>query len=174
MSLFHLLKQRRARVLFVCKGNTFRSRMAEGFAKAKGADLIDAFSAGMIPGNTPSRTVQRLMLERGVELTPDIPRRLTEAEMARYDLVVNLTDSPLPASRVRVLSLPVSDPVRKTPDEQRDIRDRIEHLIDMLIAQFRQAREEWIWDIPENQPDPVAAVPAGAPAPMRKWASTAR
>src|SRR2546428_11801684 len=38
------------RVLFVCIGNSCRSQMAEGFARAYGSDVMVARSAGLSPG----------------------------------------------------------------------------------------------------------------------------
>src|ERR1700682_6833223 len=37
------------RVLFVCIGNSCRSQMAEAFARAYGADIMEAQSAGVNP-----------------------------------------------------------------------------------------------------------------------------
>ena len=37
------------RVLFVCVGNACRSQMAEGFAHAYGADVMEPHSAGLAP-----------------------------------------------------------------------------------------------------------------------------
>jgi hypothetical protein len=42
--------------------------------------------------------------------------------------------------------MPVSDRVHRDAASQREIRDRIEHRVDMLITNFRQARDEQTWD----------------------------
>ena len=40
---------RKKRVLFVCIGNSCRSQMAEAFARAYGADIMEVQSAGVSP-----------------------------------------------------------------------------------------------------------------------------
>nr|WP_238524746.1 hypothetical protein [Halanaerobium hydrogeniformans] len=39
------------KVAFVCIGNSCRSQMAEGFARAYGSDVLDVYSAGTDPAD---------------------------------------------------------------------------------------------------------------------------
>jgi arsenate reductase len=59
---------RRYRVLFVCIGNSCRSQMAEGFAKAYGDDILAARSAGLNPCEMVSPVTVQLMAEKGISL----------------------------------------------------------------------------------------------------------
>ena len=51
------------RVLFVCIGNSCRSQMAEAFAQAYGADIMEVQSAGVSPGHL-HRTAHQADAER--------------------------------------------------------------------------------------------------------------
>ena len=46
------MSQHLKRVLFVCIGNSCRSQMAEGFARAYGSDVMAPASAGLAPART--------------------------------------------------------------------------------------------------------------------------
>ena len=47
------------RVLFVCIGNSCRSQMAEAFARAYGADIMEVQSAGVSPATMASSVAVR-------------------------------------------------------------------------------------------------------------------
>ena len=58
----------RTRVLFLCTGNSCRSQIAEGYARALRADTIEAYSAGIVAhGQNPNAI--RVMAEDGVDIT---------------------------------------------------------------------------------------------------------
>lgn len=70
-------------VAFVCIHNSCRSIMAEGFAKALGADVMEAYSAGteVYPG--PKPMALEVMEDRGIDMShasskllSDIPQEL--------------------------------------------------------------------------------------------------
>jgi arsenate reductase len=166
MHLFHVLKERRARVLFVCLGNTYRSKMAETFANAYGNDVIEADSAGFTPAAKASQTAQRLMMEKGLAMAENKPRRWSPAELDGYDLIVNLCEYGLPKTPVPVLKIPVPDPVGKPEEERREIRDHIEVVVRTMLEQFRQPREEWPWNM-----GPVEEAEPENPATLFWWRS---
>lgn len=155
MLLFHVLKQRRARILFVCLGNSYRSRMAETFANAYGSDIVEAGSAGFIPAKKGSETARRLMKEKGLAIEESPPRKWSPSELETYDLIINMCEFGLPKTAVPVIKTPFADPVGKPEDERRDIRDRIEILVQVMLLQFRQARDEWPWNL-QFAPEPGA------------------
>ncbi len=107
MTLFQKLKQRNARVLFVCIGNASPSQMAAGFANAYGADVLDADSAGIRPANRISRTMQELMQEKQIEIRGNEPRRLDALDLIGFDLIVNLTEYALPPASAQVIRIPL-------------------------------------------------------------------
>jgi arsenate reductase len=55
-------------VLFLCTGNSCRSQIAEGYARALRADVIEAYSAGIVAhGQNPLAI--RVMAEDGIDIT---------------------------------------------------------------------------------------------------------
>jgi arsenate reductase len=59
---------KRTKVLFLCTGNSCRSQIAEGYARALKADVIEAFSAGIVAhGQNPNAIT--VMAEDGVDIT---------------------------------------------------------------------------------------------------------
>jgi arsenate reductase (thioredoxin) len=129
------------KVLFVCIGNICRSPMAEAMARKYGSDILEPSSAGLMPAlmNTPfTRTV---LTEKNVELGEHLPRRFRDADLRDYDLIVNMSGSPLP----RNLGIPVEDwnvddPMGKTEDDFRKTRETIEMLVMRLILRARMGK----------------------------------
>jgi arsenate reductase (thioredoxin) len=140
MTLFDKVKLRNARVLFVCLGNACRSQMAEAFANAYGSDVLDADSAGIRPASRISRTTQKLMLEKQIEISGKEPRKVDVLDLIGVDLIVNLSGYAIPPASAQVISIPVRDPVGKNEQMHREIRDQIEQAVRSLITQLRLAR----------------------------------
>jgi arsenate reductase len=55
----------KARILFVCTGNSARSQMAEGLARALAAPNVEVASAGTHPGGVSPFAIEALR-ERGL------------------------------------------------------------------------------------------------------------
>lgn len=136
----------RVRVLFLCTGNSCRSQMAEGFAKALRGDVVDAHSAGTHPqGLNP--LAARAMAEVGIDLSSHASKRPEEIGGA-FDLVVTVCDAAaeacpsLPGSRA--IHVPFDDPPRltaKAADDEgamesyRRVRDEIRRFIESFDFQ---------------------------------------
>ena len=58
----------RAKVIFLCTGNSARSQMAEGFLRAYAGSLFDVYSAGIQPKGSILPDVYTVMKERGLTL----------------------------------------------------------------------------------------------------------
>lgn len=58
----------KAKVLFLCTGNSARSQMAEGLLREKAGDRLEAFSAGLEPEPVKPLAV-RAMAEIGVDIS---------------------------------------------------------------------------------------------------------
>src|SRR5579871_2557108 len=56
------------RVLFVCIGNSCRSQMAEGFARAYGSDIMDSQSAGLSPATVIAPLTRQVLGEKNVKI----------------------------------------------------------------------------------------------------------
>jgi arsenate reductase len=157
MLLFHVLKQRPVRVLFICLGNSYRSKMAETFANAYGSDIVEAHSAGFMPAKQPSLGARRLMLEKGLDMAESEPRRWNQNDLDTCDLIINMCEYGLPKTSAPVVKTPFPDPVGRAEDERREIRDQIEILVQVMLAQFRQARDEWPWNLQFELEEPTSS-----------------
>jgi len=112
--------------------------MAEGFAKAYGADVLEPCSAGLGPaGGVPELTVQ-VMQEKNIDVSEAFPKGLDGVDRASIDLIVNLTGSPLPAKMITpVENWNVRDPIGESDKVYRQVRDDIERRIQKLILATR-------------------------------------
>lgn len=141
------------RVLFVCTGNSARSQMAEGFARALGAGLVEARSAGLEPKGLNPYAV-RAMAEVGIDISSHTSDLLTPEDVRWADVVVTLCGDardrcPVLPPGVRSLHWPLPDPAAATGDDEavmgvfRAVRDQIEQAVRGLLAELgaRQAKE---------------------------------
>ena len=104
----------RIRILFLCTGNSCRSQMAEGLARALKGGLVEAYSAGVAPQGLDPRAVE-VMAELGIDISGQRSQGLEEFRGRSFDYVVTLCDHarqscpafPGPARR---LHLPLEDP----------------------------------------------------------------
>ena len=81
----------RARVLFLCTGNSARSQMAEALAEHLSAGAVRAASAGSHPKPLHPNAV-RVMRERGIDLAGRRSKHLSEFTDQRFDCVISLCD----------------------------------------------------------------------------------
>ncbi len=82
------------KVLFVCVGNSCRSQMAEGYARAWGGDVMEASSAGTAALGHVSPEVIEVMKEDGVDISGQKSRQITREMVEEADLVVALGGCP--------------------------------------------------------------------------------
>jgi arsenate reductase len=80
------------RVLFLCTGNSCRSQMAEGWARALKSESVEAFSAGVEPKAVDPRAV-RAMAEAGVDISAQRAKDVGEFMGQAFDYVVTLCDN---------------------------------------------------------------------------------
>ncbi len=130
----------RSRVLFVCYGNACRSQMAEGFARAYHADVMEAESAGVSPlGYVPDETVSS-MLERDVSLKGHESKGMDALDIRSFDLIVNMSGFPFPSSLNRVVEIVewnVEDPYLGNERRYRKVRDDVEKRVAKLASELR-------------------------------------
>ena len=139
-TLYEKIQMRNVSVLFVCVGNACRSQMAEAFANAYGSDVMEASSAGLVPAARLSRTMQQVLAEKQIRIEPREPRRLNAIDLIGFDLIVNLSGYSLPNTTAEVITVELADPAGPDKGHYREVRDRIEEVVESLIAHLRDAR----------------------------------
>jgi arsenate reductase len=131
------------RVLFLCTGNSCRSQMAEGWARAIKGDQIDAYSAGVEPHGMNARAVQ-VMREAGVDISSQRSKHVNEFKDVPFDYVVTVCDNareacPIFPGGAKVIHVGFDDPpslARNAASEQialdhyRRVRDEIRAFIE--------------------------------------------
>ncbi|MBU0679427.1 MAG: arsenate reductase ArsC [Verrucomicrobia bacterium] len=76
-------------VLFLCTGNSCRSQMAEGWARALKGHVINAYSAGIeTHGLNPSAV--KVMAETGVDISGHRSKHVDELKDVEFDYVVTV------------------------------------------------------------------------------------
>jgi arsenate reductase len=130
-------KPSKARVLFVCIGNSCRSQMAEGFAKTYGGDVIAARSAGLSPATMIAPMTKQVLGEHNVRIDDHFPKGLDIAMREPVDLVVNMSGHHLNLPGVNVIEWRVQDPIGMNEGVYRAVASQIEGLVMRLILDLR-------------------------------------
>ena len=135
----------RRRVLFLCTGNSCRSQMAEGWARALQSDAIEPFSAGIEKHGLNPNAV-RVMKEAGVDIASQTSQTVEELAVREFDFVITVCghadeNCPVFPGAQRVVHHGFDDPPRlaksaATEEEAlahyRRVRDEIRNFIQHL------------------------------------------
>ena len=128
-------------ILFLCVHNAGRSQMAAAFARQIGGDRIIVYSAGSDPGDRLNPAVVSVMAEKGMDISDETPKKLTD-EMGRIaDVIVTMgcgDECPVYTGK-RYVDWDLTDPAGRTVQEVRPIRDEIEARVAGLIAEFARS-----------------------------------
>lgn len=145
----------RLRVLFLCTGNSCRSQMAEGFARALKGNAVEAYSAGTQPhGQNPLAV--KAMAEAGVDISGQRSKHVDELADVRFDYVVTVCDDaheacPLFAGKTTVIHVGFDDPPRLARGavsesdalpHYRRVRDDIRRFIERLPQALTERANE--------------------------------
>jgi len=135
--------------MFLCTGNSCRSQMAEGWARALKSKEIDAYSAGTSPHGLNPLAV-RAMREAGVDISGHASKRPEDIGVP-FDVVVTVCDSAHESCPVfpgaRVVHVGFDDPPRLAKGAANDdeamphyrrVRDEIRAFIERLPAALEQ------------------------------------
>jgi len=125
------------KVLFLCVGNSARSQIAEGFARAMAPPGTETWSAGSRPKELHPLAVE-VMKEVGVDIAGHRSKKIDDVPWQGVDTVVTLCaeaepECPVLASSVRQVHWPLPDPAAAPPKER--------------LEAFRQARDEIRWRV---------------------------
>ncbi|MHA7238578.1 arsenate-mycothiol transferase ArsC [Arthrobacter sp. TMS1-12-1] len=77
-------------VLFVCVKNGGKSQMAAGLMHKVAGDAVGTASAGSKPGSAVNALSAAVLAEVGVDISRNIPRRISVEDQERADVVVIL------------------------------------------------------------------------------------
>lgn len=137
------------KVLFLCTGNSCRSQMAEGWARALKGDILEAYSAGVETHGLNPNAV-RVMAEAGVDISGHRSKHVRELLDAGIDYVVTVCDHaaeacPLFPGKAKIIHHSFQDPpalakTAKTEEEAlghyRRVRDEIKAFVETLPGAF--------------------------------------
>ena len=125
------------RLLFVCVGNSCRSQMAEGLARAMGGDAVEARSAGTSPGDRVAPKAVEVMRELGVDISGQRPKLLTKEMLDRADLSITMgCDARDMCPAPWLANAPgweIEDPMGQGIEKYREVRDDIRRRLERLF-----------------------------------------
>ena len=141
---------RKLKVLFLCTGNSCRSQMAEGWARALKSDSIEPYSAGIeAHGQNPDAVL--VMKEVGVDISDQESKTVEQLGGIKLDCVVTVCghadeNCPLLPGAPRVVHVGFDDPPRLAKDaptreiallHYRRVRDEIRAFVASLPGALR-------------------------------------
>jgi arsenate reductase len=136
------------KVLFLCTGNSCRSQMAEGFARALKSDQLEAYSAG-VATNGLNLLAVKVMREAGVDISGQRSKHVDELKEIPFDYVVTVCDNahescPLFPGKTKVVHVGFDDPPRLARNAKSD---------EEALSHYRRVRDEiraFIETLPEG------------------------
>lgn len=138
-------------ILFLCTGNSCRSQMAEGFARARGGERVVARSAGIVAHGKNPRAIAA-MADIGIDISDQASTQLTDAMLHEADLVVTVCghadeQCPVLPPGVRREHWPLPDPARAVGSEAdivacfHAVRDDVEQRVEALLASLAEGAD---------------------------------
>lgn len=139
------------KVLFLCTGNSCRSQMAEGWARALKGDVIEPYSAGVEIHGMNARAVQ-VMAEAGVDISGQHSKHVDELAGIEFDYVVTVCDRanescPLFPGKTKIVHVGFDDPPKLAAsagteedalNHYRRVRDEIRAFVEALPEALEQ------------------------------------
>lgn len=129
------------RVMFVCKKNSTRSQMAEGFAKTLGTGKIEVISSGLEASQVRPEAIAT-MKDIGIDITDQHSKPLSDFKAEDFDAVISLCGCGVNLPPEWVVREVFEDWQLDDPAEQPEIfprvRDEIKERIEKLIASLKR------------------------------------
>ena len=125
-------------IMFVCKKNSCRSQMAEGFAKTLGAGKVAVTSSGL-ESSEVNQTAVKVMSEIGIDIGNQTSKPLSDFNAEDYDVVISLCGCGvnLPGDWVVrevfedwQLDDPAGEPIETFRRVRDEIKDRVKSLVE--------------------------------------------
>ena len=132
-------------MLFLCTGNSCRSQMAEGLTRHHKADIIDAYSAGIVAQGLNPNAV-KVMAEKSIDITTQTSNTVAQLPTQDFDYVITVCSNahetcPFFPAKTSIIHIPFDDPPAlsanepdpdKALDHYRQVRDQIENFVKTL------------------------------------------
>jgi len=142
------------KVLFLCTGNSCRSQIAEGWARHLKGDIIDAYSAGISPGQLNTKAIAA-MAEAGVDISGQRPKHIDELHRIDFDYVVTLCNNarqqcPVFSGKAKLVHKAFDDPSFMAGSEEdimlafQRLRDDIRAFIETLPESIEGKNSELV------------------------------
>ncbi len=128
------------RVMFVCKKNSARSQMAEGFAKILGQGKIEVTSSGLEASQVRPEAIAT-MKEIGIDISNQTSKALSEFKAEDFDVVISLCGCGVNLPNEWVLQevfedWQLDDPAEK-PEIFPQVRDQVQERVTQLIESLQ-------------------------------------
>lgn len=125
------------KVMFVCKRNSCRSQMAEGFARTLGAGKIAVTSSGLEASRVHPTAIE-VMKEIGIDISNQTSNPLSDFQAEEYDAVISLCGCGVNLPEDWVIREVFEDWQLDDPDGQpletfHRVRDEIKQRVERLI-----------------------------------------
>ncbi|AFZ43360.1 arsenate reductase, glutathione/glutaredoxin type [Halothece sp. PCC 7418] len=127
------------RVMFVCRKNSARSQMAEGFARTLGNDQITVVSSGLEASQVRPEAIAA-MKDVGIDISNQTSNALSEFNPEEFDVVISLCGCgvnlpPEWVTREEFEDWQLDDPAEQ-PEIFPRVRDEIKERVKALIAKL--------------------------------------
>ncbi len=141
------------RVMFVCKKNSARSQMAEGFAKTLGKGKIEVTSSGLEASQVREEAIAT-MKEIGIDITEQHSKPLGDFKPEDFDVVISLCGCGVNLPTDWVLRDVFEDWQLDDPAEQPEIFPRVRDEIKERVTQLIESVKEEATPVLDYLPHP--------------------
>ena len=126
--------------MFVCKRNSCRSQMAEGFAKTLGAGKIGVTSCGLEASRVHPTAIE-IMQEVGIDITKQTSDPIENFNADDYDAVISLCGCgvnlpPQWVTQEIFEDWQLEDPDGKSLEIFREVRGQVKERVEALISKL--------------------------------------
>ncbi|HEV8606547.1 MAG TPA: arsenate reductase ArsC [Tepidisphaeraceae bacterium] len=140
----------RLKILFLCTGNSCRSQMAEGFARALKSGQIEPYSAGIEPQGLNPNAV-KVMAEAGIDISRHKSKHVDDLQHIPLDYVVTVCghaseNCPVFPRKAKIVHVGFDDP----PELAENAASEEE-----ALGHYRRVRDEircFIEQLPQSLP----------------------
>ncbi|MBI2981258.1 MAG: arsenate reductase ArsC [Deltaproteobacteria bacterium] len=132
-------------ILFVCVGNACRSQMAEGFARHLGPPGLVVHSAGSNPAGFIAPGAIEAMKEKGIDISRHYSKGISDLPKIKFDYIVTMgcgdvcPTLPMESDSGERIDWEIPDPVGRSPEFFRQVRDEIKAKVEGLISEGRRS-----------------------------------